>query len=196
MVCVLLLLCFACAQPVPLKVTSISPGNPETSSTTLRNRDAITVVFSRSVIALGSDFGMAAPALFDALPTAAAAAENVPFYFTASGAEKPVPGKFRWVSTYIARFDPDVNWPLDLSFELRMNPALEAWDGTRVTVDERHSKRKYRTDHLTGGGGWSQITSEQALRLTNHRWSSSVKITLLFFLLILLLIYTAVSGVR
>ena len=71
---------------------------------------------------MGSDFGVSSPAIQSQSAVATTASTStLPFYFTASGAESPVPGKLRWVTTYIARFDPDINWPLDLNFELHIN---------------------------------------------------------------------------
>ena len=40
-----------------------------------------------------------------------------------------VPGKARWVTTSIARFDPDVDWPSDLDCSFVWNAALRAYDG-------------------------------------------------------------------
>lgn len=173
-----LALSLSCAKQVPLKVTTITPNDSglygQTSAISLRNRDAFTVVFSRSVIAMGSDFGAASPALLGALPTKEqAAASNLPLYATASGAAQPVPGKLRWVTTYIARFDPDTNWPLDLKFEIIINPNLKAWDGTKLTVAEDKSTRSFQTDQLRGGG-WSKAYSKQAAELTSYRWDSTV----------------------
>lgn len=116
--------------------------------------------------------------------------ESVPFYFTTSGAEQSVPGKMRWVTTYIARFDPDIDWPKDLIFELRINPNLKAWDGTALESieqsadsDEKDSKelaapdnswsRKYYTDKLSSSG-YASVSSAQAMAASGNQWSSTV----------------------
>ena len=41
-----------------------------------------------------------------------------------------MPGKLRWVTTYILRFDPDGDWPNDLNCTVQVNPMLRAFDGT------------------------------------------------------------------
>ena len=41
----------------------------------------------------------------------------------------PQPGKFRWVTTSIARFDPDEDWPTDLDCTLAWDRGLASWDG-------------------------------------------------------------------
>jgi len=43
---------------LPLSVLSVSPGEVEASIVTVSGKDALTVVFSRPVIALGSDFSV------------------------------------------------------------------------------------------------------------------------------------------
>jgi hypothetical protein len=77
------------------------------------------VVFSRPVIALGSDFGAAA-----ALPAIA-----TPFTLGCS-----VPGRGRWVTTSIYRFDPAIDWPTDLACPLVWNSALRSFDGAPVSL--------------------------------------------------------------
>jgi hypothetical protein len=142
---------FTCAQIIPLRVTTITPGSNSGvgADTLLRGRDALTVVFSRSVIAMGSDFGASSPSILGVLPNKEhAIASNLPFYVTSNGALKAVPGKLRWVTTYIARFDPDIDWPLDLKFELVVNPTLTAWDSTRLTSSDSNSARSIRTGSL------------------------------------------------
>lgn len=83
------------------------------SEQTLTGRDAITAVFNKAVIALGSDWNNN---------------QQPPFHFEGAN----VPGKIRWcvytvrlltifrVTTTIARFDPDIDWPPDLKFSVRI----------------------------------------------------------------------------
>jgi hypothetical protein len=44
-----------------------------------------------------------------------------------------VPGRFRWVTTFIARFDPSIPWPPDLQCALKWNTRLTSYDGARPT---------------------------------------------------------------
>ena len=37
-------------------------------------------------------------------------------------------GKLRWITTYIARFDPEDVWPTDLSFRVIINPRRSRTD--------------------------------------------------------------------
>ncbi|KAF8068259.1 hypothetical protein HT031_001946 [Scenedesmus sp. PABB004] len=76
-------------------------------------------VFSRPVIALGSDFGAAA------LPAALS-----PFTVDCPG----VPGALRWVTTNIARWDPAINWPTDLDCAVTWNVGLKTFDGAPLAL--------------------------------------------------------------
>jgi hypothetical protein len=67
-------------------------------------RQALTVTFSSAMIALGEDFGPG-PLPHDVVPF-----ELFP----------PIPGKLRWVTTTIARFDPDSDYPPSLTFALQL----------------------------------------------------------------------------
>ena len=92
---------------LPLTPLAATPANllsPDASPISVDSgggRMAFTAVFSRPVIALGSDFGLDADA---PLPPALA-----PFIV-----DCPLPGRTRWVTTSIARWDPIVAWPPDL----------------------------------------------------------------------------------
>ncbi len=70
-------------------------------------------VFSRPVIALGGDWGV------KELPP-----QLVPFTLTCG-----TPGRLRWVTTNIARFDPSVDWPTDLDCQFKWNTGLKGFDG-------------------------------------------------------------------
>ncbi len=54
-----------------------------------------------------------------------------------------MPGKVRWVTTTIARFDPDVDWPTDLDCSFKWNKGLTSYDGEgsgkpqRLNPDQR-----------------------------------------------------------
>lgn len=43
--------------------------------------------------------------------------------------EPDVPGRFRWVTTYIARWDPIGGWPLDSKIRFVWNKDLKTHDG-------------------------------------------------------------------
>ena len=60
----------------------------------------------------------------------------VPFFI--DGPVK-VPGKLRWVTTSIARFDPELNWPPDLRLQVRINLDLTAHDGAKLDLQYRSS---------------------------------------------------------
>ena len=133
------------------------------------------------MIALGSDFGANSPAILGTLPTEArAVASNLPLYATASGARQPIPGKLRWVTTYIVRFDPDIDWPLDLAFDVVINPELKAWDGTVLTQVKEYASRHFTTDQLRGGG-WASASSKKAAQLTDNHWDSTVHLLFRLF---------------
>jgi hypothetical protein len=55
-----------------------------------------------------------------------AAPRQVPFTLTCGA-----PGRLRWVTTNIARFDPVGPWPSDLDCEFKWNTALATFDGGR-----------------------------------------------------------------
>lgn len=81
------------------------------------------VVFSRPVIALGADFGAAAPP-----------PSLVPF--TLDGCRGVDGGRGRWVTTSIYRYDPEASsgWPSDLDCSFKWNPSLQAYDGAPLAL--------------------------------------------------------------
>lgn len=44
------------------------------------------------------------------------------------------PGRLRWVTTNIARFDPSVEWPADLDCSFDWNRGLKSYDGACATL--------------------------------------------------------------
>lgn len=38
------------------------------------------------------------------------------------------------MTTYIARFDPEEEWPYDLEIQLKWNSKLESFDGVRLSL--------------------------------------------------------------
>ncbi|KAJ9521696.1 hypothetical protein QJQ45_015384, partial [Haematococcus lacustris] len=47
---------------------------------------------------------------------------------------KSPPGRFRWVTTTIARWDPDQDWPSDLDCTLLLNTSLTTYDGVPLNL--------------------------------------------------------------
>ena len=118
------------AFKIPLDVVSVTPStdsaavvspDAEPTPVALSNRDAVTVTFSRAVIALGSDFGPGA------LPP-----NLTPFVL-----DPPVAGHLRWVNTSIARFDPAAEWPPELELTLSLNPSLATYDGAKFATSSQ-----------------------------------------------------------
>jgi hypothetical protein len=140
---------------LPLRALSVSP-----TGSALQGRDAVTVVFSRPVIALGSDFGDNATLV-------------QPFFLLERGTGRDmIPlGKFRWVTTYIARFDLDDEWPTDLELELSVPTDLQCYDGARLDLANSVKPRQYSTPSLA----WylSSVSSQKAQQLTDNHWTGS-----------------------
>jgi hypothetical protein len=150
----------------PSELLPLSPG-ASIPPVTLSGRQALTAVFSRPVIALGADF--APPAGGQQLPP-----EQTPFTTTCG-----VPGRMRWVTTSIARFDPSVEWPPDLRCAFRWNAALEAYDGAPLRLDAGGAgapasslplEVPLRTAPLTMS--LAGVTSTLADRATGGLWSA------------------------
>jgi hypothetical protein len=110
------------------------------------------VVFNRAVIALGSDWGKE---LTGALS---------PFEFT--GLRAPVPGKLRWVTTSIARFDPTNEWPSDLIFGVSVKN-ITTFDGSALTTSATVSYTTQPVAMRVRG-----VTSARAAALTDNQWSA------------------------
>eukprot|EP01127_Copromyxa_protea_P019958 TRINITY_DN6582_c0_g1_i1.p1 TRINITY_DN6582_c0_g1~~TRINITY_DN6582_c0_g1_i1.p1 ORF type:complete len:1992 (-),score=234.88 TRINITY_DN6582_c0_g1_i1:99-6074(-) len=113
-------------------------------SSVLRGKDAITVIFDSAVIALGSDWNTN---------------PSNPFK-----SNMQVPGKVRWVTTTIARFDPDVAWPPDLSFPVEI----------RATDYRGNTSQPKTANYSTSPSTFTiqKILSETASNLTGGSWSS------------------------
>lgn len=137
-------------------------------------------MFSRPVIALGADF-TGEPVI---------ETDMNPFIFDMETDDVPTPsGKVRWVTTSIARFDPDTEWPTDIEFTVRVNPTLQSYDGLTVQlVDEEAddendatslapaaptavASQSYRTQHLQLWGN-AAVSSPHALELNDGRWDA------------------------
>lgn len=145
---------------------SIAAFTPSTSSAALRpsaeeapvvltGKQALTVTFTHAIIALGSDWGPGA--LPDALD---------PFDMSPR-----VAGSVRWVTTSIARFDPAVDWPTDLSLSVRVKPSLVSYAG--LTLDRStNPTHAFSTPPLGMSAG--RVRSALALAVTNGSWQASL----------------------
>jgi len=143
---------------LPLTVLSVLPSLEDNDEPNyISGKTALQVLFSRPVIALGQDYLEIPP-------------EKIPFYLIDKDSNPiKVPGKFRYPTTYIARFDPDINWPSDLDFGLLLNANLTAHDGVLLS-DSENTFVKYKTNSMAL---WiSSVTSEKAMELTGDRWSA------------------------
>eukprot|EP01025_Chloroclados_australasicus_P018154 TRINITY_DN193_c1_g1_i6.p1 TRINITY_DN193_c1_g1~~TRINITY_DN193_c1_g1_i6.p1 ORF type:complete len:2102 (+),score=278.55 TRINITY_DN193_c1_g1_i6:140-6445(+) len=126
----------------------------ESSSYSVSDSQSLSVVFSRPVVSLGSDFGV------ESLPQ-----DKVPF--TIDGG---FPYVARWVQSYVYRLDPIGEYPKDLTTRLVWNKNLTTWDGVKfdagnldfVTLTTQ-SIEMFKGD----------ITSEAALVATDGRWPST-----------------------
>eukprot|EP00753_Platysulcus_tardus_P014165 PLAT4159.1.p1 GENE.PLAT4159.1~~PLAT4159.1.p1 ORF type:complete len:2166 (-),score=949.07 PLAT4159.1:54-6551(-) len=163
--CVLLALAAVCTHAavlqskMPLTVVSITPagGDDEQQSILLDGRASITVVFSRPVLAIGED------AL---LPDGTLPAERMPMLLTSGGV--PLAGRWRWSTSFIARYDVDGEWPTDLRLSLQRNSELRSFDGLHVTPSTRFDRMSFHTRPLTG---YATVHSERAANATASLWS-------------------------
>lgn len=143
------------SQPAALSTGDQAPVN-------LIAEQPLLAIFSRAVIALGSD------ASGDALP-----ADKVPFTLTAPGgasssAPSPVPGRGRWVTSYIYRWDPSMSWPTDLNAQLTWNQGLTSYDG--VPLQPLNSSAPVVLSTLPLEMLLEGVESEQAAAATNGTW--------------------------
>ena len=84
--------------------------------------------------------------------------------------DPPVDGKFRWVSTTVARFDPSASWPPELDLTLALNSDLASYTGVALSSSSTQSWT-FQTPSLSMRV--SRVTSATAAALTNNKWSSS-----------------------
>ena len=96
----------------------------------LQRGQALQVVFSRPVIAVGSDWDSETPEPF----TISIKNSAAPFSTIASQ---------RFVTTYILRLDPlpehDGLWPTDLQLALQWNRDLKTWDGAEMSAEHKRA---------------------------------------------------------
>ena len=131
-----------------------------------QSKASVTLVFSRPVIELGSDFG----------DTGTVDVNGVhPLLWRCDGAASPtitppVTGRSWWVSTSILRFDPTEAWGNDLHCEVLANPLLRSWDGARLgtRTGGKRSSSFFNTSALTLGS--TSVRSARATAATDGAW--------------------------
>jgi hypothetical protein len=122
--------CAAADAVVRPRAISMLPG-----STALYSRQALTVVFDRSVIALGQDTGPDAEFVGERVGSSWMADDPLCPLELVPALSVPVIG--RWVTTSIYRVDLDGSvdaWPTDLQFTARIKQDLTSWDGAQVNL--------------------------------------------------------------
>ena len=146
---------------IPLKVLRVlAPATPVYSS----SRAAVTLVFSRPVIELGSNF-LPEDGSGDSVNVNGVA----PLLWACDGEPKhepPISGRSWWVTTSIMRFDPSVQWGNDLHCTVWVNPLLRSWDGAQLTGAYPH--KSFNTSALTLGN--TAVSSELARIATDGAW--------------------------
>ncbi|GFH15938.1 A2M domain-containing protein, partial [Haematococcus lacustris] len=125
---------------------------------TLHSTFTLQVVYSRPVIALGSDFGQGDPS-----------GGRPPFSLSCPSSSKSPPGRFRWVTTTIARWDPDQDWPSDLDCTLLLNTSLTTYDGVPLNLTVGR-QRKLVTRPISFS--ISTVISDTMSNLTEGLWQS------------------------
>ena len=136
----------------PLRVLSLVPNAMQPGPQQLSGRDALTITFTHSVIALGADFG-----------SGPVAPEFSPIIL-----DPPVAGALRWVTTSVARFDADDDWPLELYLTVKMNPALCSWEGRCLAERDQTLSWTFSTPRLAIHA--SRAFSPNASALTGGMW--------------------------
>ena len=144
-----------------LSVVSFTPA----ARASLSGRDTLTATFNRAVIALGSDFGS------EELPE-----DKVPFSVSLSqpggGGGLSMEGRWRWVTTFVARFDPVDDWPTDVTVSVVLNTGLTTWDGVPLAAAtaQEYVDLQFETPQVTMGV--RTVRSAQAAVLTGDAWTA------------------------
>lgn len=119
---------------LPLTVVSATPAallGAGDAPIELGASQPIQVVFSRAVVALGSDAASPAP-------------EQTPFTVLGGSA-----GRFRWLNSYVASFEPEGEWATDLTLDFAWNAQLASFDGAPLqeaaALQVRHRLRRGRS---------------------------------------------------
>eukprot|EP01025_Chloroclados_australasicus_P034639 TRINITY_DN3539_c0_g2_i1.p1 TRINITY_DN3539_c0_g2~~TRINITY_DN3539_c0_g2_i1.p1 ORF type:complete len:2104 (+),score=260.43 TRINITY_DN3539_c0_g2_i1:139-6450(+) len=147
---------------LPLTLVSTTPSDIDGLSqdedpVRLYDSQTLTAVFSRPIVALGSDFGQ------EELP-----ADKVPFTLSPN-----IPGGLYWVTSYIARFDPVGEWPRDLDLTLTWNTELTTYDGIKLTWSENAAQSlKLETSSLSVSCNNYDIESPLGMFVTGGRYDN------------------------
>lgn len=109
-------------EKLPIKVIRILPApSVEGQRMLISGPTAITIVFNRAVIALGSDFGAYNATTTKELMELDRRNQTLQMPFVFEGLpDEGVKVRFRWVTTSICRVDPIGDWPTDLDFTVRV----------------------------------------------------------------------------
>eukprot|EP01025_Chloroclados_australasicus_P057180 TRINITY_DN7117_c0_g1_i5.p1 TRINITY_DN7117_c0_g1~~TRINITY_DN7117_c0_g1_i5.p1 ORF type:complete len:2201 (-),score=318.83 TRINITY_DN7117_c0_g1_i5:388-6837(-) len=144
-------------EELPLSIVTTTPTElvDNGGAVSVSGQQTITVVFSRPVIALGSDFAQ------ETFPS-----DKVPFSLS-----EDIPGSFRWVTTYIARWDPEGSWPSDWDLDLVWNPDLTTWDDVPLNLTGIPKRVPLQTPSQSFSV--SDVESELAKNLTDGEWGPS-----------------------
>ena len=131
------------------------------------SKESVTLVFSRPVIELGSNFG-------DSTSTTVDVNGVHPLLWkcgaTAPTSVPPVSGRTWWVTTSILRFDPTEPWGNDLECEVFANPLLRSWDGARLIVNSDQRSASFNTSALALTS--TSVASEKAAAATDGAWDA------------------------
>ncbi|GAM21623.1 hypothetical protein SAMD00019534_047980 [Acytostelium subglobosum LB1] len=140
---------------LPFKVISILPSaeDPTTPYELSGGNSPITVIFNRPVIAIGTED-------LDHQDVSS-------FFKLRCNSAVPVDGRYRWVTTSIARFDVNGAWPTDLNCTFTVDPAAKTYDG--ASLSETPTPVLYTTPQLTMS--IYTVTSEKSDQLTNNTWN-------------------------
>uniref|UniRef100_A0A0G4H4R2 Uncharacterized protein n=1 Tax=Chromera velia CCMP2878 TaxID=1169474 RepID=A0A0G4H4R2_9ALVE len=127
----------------------------------LRNRQAITVVFNIPVLPLGAD-----------LAKESLDAAHTPFTVESLNGNGTVAGTVYWVTTSIARFDPDFDWPTDLKVAVRLNRSLRSASGQKLLEEGLPEDREFLTPTQTLRV--ISVSSKMAEEATDGKWTSAL----------------------
>lgn len=144
------------SSQIPLGVSSILPGDLDDPRIVheLSLKAPITVVFTRPVISFGSDWGNPLT--------------QAPFEFVdESGAILNIPGRIYCPTTFIVRFDPEDEWPSDLSLTVRLRSSFRSYDGLKL---QRLPQIRFTTPPLTMN--LESVVSPRAAAMTENAWNA------------------------
>lgn len=83
------------------------------------------------------------------------------------------PGRLRWVTTNIARFDPSIDWPTDLDCQFEWNKALKTYDGKQAHAANSIQRRGSSAAGAVCRGCWQRCRTGlqcATMRISVHDW--------------------------